>query len=119
MSDLFAFSYCSCGSHGKNAKVACHFLLQFSPLVLCFGILFMAHACVCVWFEAVNGHIKGKSTQISFQILIHYVLILFSFIQDKVKAYLNSPYIYEFEDSLRLQGSFLLQSETRTHSTQN
>ena len=45
--------------------------------------------------------------------------MLFSFIQDKVKAYLKSPYFYEFEDSLKLQGSFLLQSETRTHTTQN
>lgn len=30
--------------------------------------------------------------------------IEFSFIQDKVKAHLNSPYIYEFENSLKLQG---------------
>lgn len=63
------------------------------------------HVCVwggvCVWYGAVNGHIKGKSTQINFEILIHY--ILFNFIQEKVKAYLNSPYIYEFEDSLKLQ----------------
>lgn len=42
------------------------------------------HACECLWCGAVvNGHLKGKSTQVNFEILIHY--ILFSFIQDKVK----------------------------------
>ena len=76
---------------------------------VCVCVCVCVYVCVCVWYEAVNGHIKGKSTQINFQILIHYILILFSFIQDKVKAYFKSPYFYEFEDSLKLQGSFLLQ----------
>ena len=28
MSYLLAFSYCSCGTQGKNAEVVCHSLLQ-------------------------------------------------------------------------------------------
>ena len=30
VSSHFAFSYCSCGSQGKNTKVVCHFLLQWT-----------------------------------------------------------------------------------------
>ena len=34
MSYLFAFSYCSWGSQGKNTKVACHSLLQWTTFCL-------------------------------------------------------------------------------------
>ena len=32
VSCLFAFSYCSWGSQGRNTEVVCHFLLQWSTL---------------------------------------------------------------------------------------
>ena len=33
MSYLFAFSHCSWGSQGKNAKVVCHSLLQWTTFL--------------------------------------------------------------------------------------
>ena len=49
MSYLFAFSYCSWGSQGKNSEVVCHSLLQWTtfwqtspPLSVCFGWPHMA-----------------------------------------------------------------------------
>ena len=74
----FAFSYCSCGSQGKNTDVACHSLLQWTtfcfnspPWPICLGWPYMAwlkfieldkavvHVIrlatfLCLWFQSVS-----------------------------------------------------------------
>ena len=62
VSYLFAFSYCSWDSQGKNTEVVCHSLLQWTtfcqnspPRPICLGSPYTAHGCVVHVVHVVHG----------------------------------------------------------------
>ena len=67
VSNLFAFSYCSWGSQGKNTEVVCHSLLQWTtffqnspPWPVCLGWPYMAWLRVSLSFRQGCEHYERQ-----------------------------------------------------------